>query len=181
MKKLLIALLCLSLFPVAAVADNGWGLFGSYWSPSDGDAAFGPGVRFVYETIPGVQFDLRLSYFDNVMDDDVPDLEVVPLEAGLSLMAPVADRLNLYGGLGVGYYFMDIDTEDDPDVDDEIGFFVNGGLAYDVVKDDAEYGGSRACLFAEAMYRSVKTDGPDGLWDADLDGLVLNAGLTVRW
>lgn len=179
MKKTIGVLVCLFLSAVTASADNGWGLFGSYWSPSDGDSEFGPGIRFSFEMIPGVQLDLRASYFDNVIDlDKGQDLEVIPVEAGLSLTAPVAGKLNAYGGVGVGYYFMDSKA----DVDDEIGFFVNGGLEYDVFKSEAVYGGTRASLFVEAMYRSVSAD--EACYngdDVDLDGVVLNGGLMVHW
>ena len=111
-------------------------------------------------------------------EDEGPDLEVIPLEVGLNLIGSVVDKLNAYGGVGVGYYLMDSDA----DVDDEIGFFVNGGLSYDVFKNEAAYGGTRASLFAEAMYRFVSADDADyGGNDVDLDGLVINAGLMVRW
>jgi hypothetical protein len=178
MKRLLISLAVLCLSATVATADSGWGFFGSYWSPSDGEASFGPGLQLSFETIPGVQFNLRLSYFDDVMDkDDGPELEVIPVEAGLGLVAPIVDRLNAYGGIGAGYYFMDSDA----DVDDEVGFFVHGGLSYDVARDKKVYGGSRASLFVEAMYRSVTADDAAYSGDVDLDGLVLNGGLMVRW
>ena len=178
MKRIIIALICLFLSAFTASADSGWGLFGSYWNSSDGDTEFGPGLRLVYEAVPGMQIDVRASYFDNIMDENEgPDLEVIPLEAGLELNAPLADKLNVYGGIGAGYYFMDCDI----DVDDEIGFFVNGGLEFDVFENAAAYGGTRASLFVEAMYRSVSAD-IDGISkDIDLDGLVLNAGLMMRW
>ena len=178
MKKITIIFIFLFLFAVTASAESGWGFFGSYWSPSDGEAEFGPGIRLAYEMVPGMQLDFRASYFDNLMDEDEgPDLEVIPLETGLCLTGPVAGRLNLHGGVGIGYYLMDSDF----DVDDEVGFFVNGGLEYDVFRNDAAYGGTRASLFAEAMYRSVTADEASINGDVDLDGLVLNAGLMVRW
>lgn len=179
MRKLAAVLMCLSLCAAVAHADNGWGLFGSYWSPSDGDSAFGPGVRLAIEMIPGMQLDLRGSYFGDVMEDGKgPDLKVIPLEAGLNLIAPVVDRVSVFGGLGVGYYLMDSDA----DVDNEVGFFVNGGLEFVMIENEAAYGGTRASLFAEAMYRSVSADGAgNGGADVDLDGLVFNGGLMVRW
>ncbi len=179
MKKLITVLACLSLCTFAVHADNGWGLFGSYWNPSDGDSAFGPGVRLAVEMIPGVQLDMRVSYFNDVMkESEGPSLKVIPLEAGLNLIAPAADRLNVYGGIGIGYYLMDSDA----DVDNEVGFFLNGGVEFVMIENEAFYGGTRASLFAEAMYRSVSADkaGNDGK-DMDLDGLVLSGGLMVRW
>ncbi len=178
MKKIILAIMILVLSSITASAESGWGFFGSYWSPSDGEAEFGPGIRLTYEMVPGMQLDFRASYFDNLMDEDEgPDLEVIPIETGLCLTGPVAGNLNLHGGVGVGYYLMDSDA----DVDDEIGFFVNAGLEYDVFRNNAAYGGTRASVFAEAMYRSVTADDATINGDADLDGLVLNAGLMVRW
>lgn len=178
MKRWVVVLIC-GLWSVSAGwADNGWGLFGSYWMPQDGDSEFGPGMRVAIEIIPGMQLDLRASYFNNVMEKNKgPDLTVVPLEAGLGMIAPVVERLRVYGGLGAGYYLMDSAA----DVNNKLGYFANGGVEFIMMENRAVYGGTRASLFAEGMYRAVtaKDAGPDG--DVELNGPVLNAGLMVRW
>ena len=105
------------------------------------------------------------------------DLEVIPLDDALGLNAPVNDRLNVFGGIGADYYLLDSDV----DVDNEIGFIINDGLEFDMVENNAAYGETRAPLFVEAMYRSVSIDGDNSGADLDLDSLVINGGLMVRW
>lgn len=175
MNKLMIVLAGLALAAGPALADNAWGLYGSYWSPSDGSGSFGPGAKVSIEMIPGVLLDLRVSHYDNVADNG-PELEVLPIEAGLSMTAPLADRLSVYGGAGVGYYLLDSDAQ----VDDEFGFYAAGGVEFAVIDTRADYGATRGTLFAEVFYRNAEA-GFEGGGDMSLDGVGINAGLMIRW
>jgi len=183
MKKLLALMAVTMICAAPAMADNGWGLYGSYWKPSDGDDAFGPGLRIAIEMIPSVALELRAAYFDDVLEDDNPaSLEVIPLDAMLALKGPLGDRLDLYGGVGFTYFLLDSNGDVD---DSKMGFMLGAGLEYVLTENEAFYGGTAASLFLEASYRNVSVDvtapGAAASEKVELDGLGANAGLMIRW
>ena len=177
MKRILCLLACAALCAVPAFADNGWGLYGSYWNPSDGRGTFGPGAKLSIEMIPSLQLEVRSSYNNKIFTDSQGgELNSVPLEAGLALSAPVLDRLTLYGGGGPGYYFFSGHAH----AQDTIGFYGVAGLELAVSENKAFYGGTRTSLFAEAVYRHVNPDVGGGQ-SVDLSGSVFNVGLMLHW
>jgi len=183
MKKLFALIGIAVIFSTSAMADNGLGLYGSYWKPSDGDDAFGPGIGISAEMIPGLNLEIRGAYFDNVLKDDNPtELEVIPLDAMLALKGPLADRLDIYGGIGFTYAFLDSNGSADSG---ELGFLLGGGLNFEVSENEAYYGGTAASLFVEVMYRSLDVDvtapGATESDNIDLSGIGVNAGLMIRW
>jgi hypothetical protein len=191
MNKILCSLPIVLLSANLACASNAWGLYGAYWNASDADDTFGAGLKASIEMIEGVQFQLRGSYFDDLVDGDGArdvDLEVIPVEAGLALTYPVSDSVEWYGGGGLGYYFMDADSGRGPgvDPDDEIGFYFDLGVEWALRKSGASYGETAAKVFAELMYRfvdadNVKPTGGGGADDVELDGIGVNLGLLVSW
>lgn len=169
MKYLASAVSVLLLSASLSYGYNAWGLYASYWDTSDADSAGGAGIKVLAEMVPGVQLELRGTYFEDLERDGL-DVEVLPVEAGLALEVPLADDVGLLAGGGLGYYLMD----GDGDPDNEIGFYLASGLEWTIR--------SNAALFGELMYRVVSADdvGPDGE-DADLDGLGINVGLLIKW
>lgn len=170
----------------AAVADSEWGVFGSVWNAADGDTGVGGGVKIGIEMVERVQLDLRYSAVNNLIDSDVADLDVQPLEFGLLYAIPAGDTFEPYIGVGGGYYLMDGDVRGyDVDVDDEFGFYISTGLDIVLSRSKAQYGQTTTKLFVEAMYRIVdagdmKVSGGN-LDDADLSGLGAQAGLLIGW
>ena len=156
----------------AVRADNEWGVYGTFWSPSDADDSYGGGFKLGIEMVDRVQLDVRYSIFNNVFDDG-PDLEVDPLEFGLSFAIPMSDDVETALGAGLGYYFMDGD--DVLDADDEVGFFMSAGLEWTIHRSGATYGETSAKLFVEGIYRFVETG------DIDLNGPGVNVGLLIGW
>ncbi len=169
-----------------ATADSEWGIFGSYWSAADGDDGVGGGVKVGIEMVERVQLDLRYSAVNNLIDTDLADLDVQPLEFGLLYSIPAGENMEPYIGVGGGYYLMDGDVKGyDADVDDEFGFYLSAGLEVILSRSKAQYGQTTTKLFLEAMYRFVdvndmKVSG-SGLDDADLSGLGAQAGLLIGW
>lgn len=174
MKRVLIVLIGVFLAGAAVADNNGWGFFGSYWDPSDGDSTFGPGTRLTIEMFPQAMLDIRLSYFNDLLDDDAGDLEAIPLDVGLTVDFLSSDNLWLYGGVGVDSYFLD-----GYGADDEIGFHALGGVDITIKDSGNNYGAVQAGLFAEVMYRDVDINTSIG--DLDLSGVDANAGLMIRW
>lgn len=187
MKKLVLIMLgVLVACGTTVEANNGWGLFASYWDPKDGDGAVGPGIKLSIEMVPAIQMGLRVSYFDDIGKDrrgaDV-QLQAIPVEADLVLNIPVMETSKLYAGLGLGYYMFDADvkladgTKPDADAGDKVGYYFIAGAEMGV----QEF----AALFAEVKYTVVKADdikvGVDGLDNGKLDGVGVNLGLMVTW
>lgn len=190
MKRLTIAGWMLLAIPTLAFAGNGWGLFAAYWNADDGDDVFGAGLGCEIEITEGVDLQLRGTYFDDLIDGSAAggaDLQVIPLEAGLSLKTPVGDDLTASAGGGLGYYLMDAESGAGgaANPDDEIGFYLSAGLELVIRSSGATFGDRQTVLFAEAVYRSVSADDvvltSTGAEDADLDGLGFNIGLKIAW
>lgn len=179
MKKVIISMAVLVVMGLTAGAENGWGLHAAYWDTEDLSDQAGVGATLSIEMIPSVLMNIRGSYFDGFGDENTGDvdLQVIPLELGLAVYQPLAEKLNVYAGGGIGYYFMDADGVD---VDDEVGSFVNAGFELKgAEKKEVVYGQTHLGLFAEAIYRFVEADA--GSADFSLDGLGANVGLMIRW
>jgi outer membrane protein W len=184
-------MVCLTLLlHSTAMADSEWGFFGSYWSPSDGDNSVGGGFKLGLEMVDRVQLDIRYSVMNGVIDDDANNiqLDVQPLELGLTWALPVSDRVESYLGGGIGYYFMDddVDSRFESNVDDEWGFYASIGFEFLLSRSGALYGETTTKLFIEAMYRfleveGMKATGSTRLNEADLSGMGIQAGLLIGW
>jgi len=174
----------------AVHAGSDWGIFGSFWSPSDGEDSFGGGIKLGIEMVDRVQLDVKATIFSDVLDGEAgtAELEVVPIEAGLTFSAPVSDAADAYFGAGLGYYMMDGEVDGmDANVDDEVDFYLNAGMEWTIHESDADYGQTSVKLFLEGIYRFVEadnivpTDDPAVLADADLNGLGVQFGMLIGW
>jgi hypothetical protein len=155
-----------------------FGVFASYLDSDDLDEGLGGGVKLEMNPIDWLSLDARFSYikFDDVGFSDL-DVEMVPVEVAGLLNIPLAnERIVPYGGVGVGYYFMDSNRGE---IDDNVGFFPVVGL---------EMGGSpNFALFIEARWLVLETDvdaaeeALDDFDNTDIDGLGINLGLIWRF
>ncbi|RKX33267.1 MAG: hypothetical protein DRP22_00655 [Verrucomicrobia bacterium] len=186
--RILVASVIAALSLQTAWAGNGIGVFGSYWNTDDFDDGYGGGAKLKVELAPGLCFEVRGAYYPDLTDDEDDadiDLEVIPVEGDLIVELAIQDTACIYGGGGVGYYFMDIDVEADGeeldvDVDDEIGYFAIAGLEVSV--SDA------VALFAEGKYTwldidEVEVEGEtiSVKEDNELNGFGANAGLLIKF
>ncbi|HEY8240598.1 MAG TPA: OmpW family outer membrane protein [Kiritimatiellia bacterium] len=193
--KLLMTVTVFVSMITATAQAGGFGVYGSYWSPADVDPGYGGGVKLTTDLTPELGFELRGSYFPDLSEDlSTPvgtvdtDLEVMAAEAGLRVAIPLQDAsVRPYVGAGGGYYFMEVENEgingvgeDTVDVDDELGWYLLGGL--EVGLSDT------LALFAEAQYRNFEAtaqgddlDEIDGEVEIDMDGIGANAGFAVTW
>ena len=155
------------------------------WSPSDGEDAFGGGLKIGFEMVDRVQFELRASIFNDLVDGvagTAADLEDVAVEGGLAYNIPARENLEFYFGGGLGYHFLD-GSGSAASVDNELGFYGVGGVEWYIHRSGAAQGETTAKLFAELLYRFLSTDGitPTGPADIDLDGPGVQIGLLVGW
>ena len=200
MKKWLLVLVMFGSGSSGLFADSRWGPMVSYWDTSDGTDGYGPGALFSFEATPRVFVDFRVSWFEDLAEGDADgnvsdiDLEVVPLELGLSFLAPLGERAEVYLGGGVGYYLTDANvdtrtlTERKADPDDEFGLYGVVGFRWIVADSVNAPLTDRISVFGEAMYRIVSMDeiksgrGTSAvLEDGDLDGVGANVGITLHW
>jgi hypothetical protein len=178
MKKIACLVGLAALAAATVRADSDWGVGLSYWNPADGKGSAGPLAKISIEMIPSLQLEIRAAYHDNLLGDGSPDkLNVVPLEAGLTLKAPVGGRVNFYGGAGPGFYFFDGAGHST----DKIGFYGVAGVELTIAENKAFYGATHTCLFAEVMYRDVKGDVLDDGRSLNLAGPVGTVGLSLHW
>lgn len=201
MRKTVLGALTLLLlsFPVSAVADTNFELFGSSWNTTDVDNTFGGGLAL---GIPlgnnGLGVKLRGTYYQELNDEPVEalfdddegffqeeSLEVLPFDAGLSYQFGREDAwARPWIAAGPTYFMLD-STRSGINVDDETGFHASVGSSFG--------NPSGFNFFAEALYRSteatVRRDREPGVDDIniqdevalDLDGISLNAGLVWRF
>jgi len=191
-KKLTLTLLIAAVTTCTSMADNGWGIFGSYFSPDDGGDAAGIGGQLSIEMTETVLFDLRGTWYDDVGSGNI-ELELIPLEGGLTILFPASDSTDTYAGLGIGYYTVEgeVATPGSPKIsfspDDEIGFYGVVGVEATINSDMASYNATRSTFFAEVLYRVVEIDEVRigsvdvATKDFSLDGVSVNAGLMIRW
>jgi hypothetical protein len=148
---------------MAAVAQAvDFGVFGSYWSPKDGDDAFGGGGSIHFATVP---LELRASVFPDTSIRGGGDTLLVPIDFGLAVNLTRSEKMGLYVGAGGSYYFIDADRGDP---DNQFGWYALGRLEVPIQ-------GSMA-VFGDVMYRGVEFEDID----ADLSGVAFSVGVIFR-
>jgi hypothetical protein len=178
MRKMLAVLCGLGLVCSGAQA-GGLGVFGSYWNPDEGDSVWGAGAR-LRGGIGPFCLGVRGTYFEDI--SNVPggpevDLQAIPVDATIGLQWTPIDELQLYGGGGATYYFLDVDNGK---VDDEVGWLLEAGAELTIT--------SHLGVFGEAVWRNVEgtveNDHLDDInrhrADINLDGFTVNMGLVFR-
>jgi hypothetical protein len=192
MKRWALAMVILAAMVAGARADNGWGIYGSYWQPGDWDGAAGAGGKISFEVVKNALFDIRATWFDDfTLDEDGTRLQVeaVPFEAGLTITTGL-EPVNVYFCGGLSWYTMDggvyqSGVKTDVDFDDEFGFYGGIGFEVPVSEDVAHLGATRITLFAEALYRYASVDevstGLNTFAGGDLGGFAANVGAMIRW
>jgi len=178
-----------------AWADNGWGLFGSYWDAGDWGDGAGVGTKFAFELFPGAMLDFRTAWLDELageIDGVETRADLLPLELGVTGVKAVGP-VELQAGVGMGYYLMDGSFyTDDGDkenlnLDDEVGYYATVGLEWELSRDDAWVGANRLTFLLEGVYRNIlnseTTIEADRQYrfDEDMAGFGFNAGIMVRW
>jgi len=181
MKKLVavLSILGFGIFGASGAVADGVNVFGSYWDPSDGDETLGAGISLRGGTEP-LYLQLRGTFYDDITEDTAlfeNDLQVIPADVGIGVQIEANDRVELYGGGGVSYYFLD---SENGSIDDEVGWYLEAGTELGVSEDIG--------VFVEGVWRTVEGTVDDDADDVDfddvtidLDGVSVNLGVVFRW
>ncbi len=147
-----------AMFPAAALAQstNGYelSLYANYWDIKDGDDnVWGPGIAFaipVYDK--ALKLDLRVAWFPEAGDGKIGDLELVPIDLGLSYHFMVSKEFDIYPMAGGNWTFANSDPVRGGlfDVDDNIGGYAGLGGAY--------YFTPNWAIFSNVYYRFLELD-----------------------
>jgi hypothetical protein len=142
-------------------------LMGSYYEPNDGEG--GGGATLILstgntETHWDAEF--RLGYLSNIEGEAGHELDMVPIELGLTLNAlPNIERMlvNPYVTGGVGYYYVNSDASSDGN---QWGGYLGGGLEL------GQWSGWQ--LIIDGIYRFIDSD------IGSLDGWQASVGIGYR-
>jgi len=157
------------LKPFAAAAGD-FSVYGSYTKFEDAESCYGFGMKAGLPIgTPIIELEPRGGYYRNIAAQDVPRVELIPLELGLSVNAFPDGSVNPFLSAGGGYYFLEAERGD---IDDNWGFYVGGGAEVKVVE---------AVVFtAELLYRNI---GEVHYSEKHIepDSVAVNLGLGLRW
>ena len=149
------------------------GVFGSYLDADDFKEGYGAGGKLKLNIAEFFAVDVRGSFL--TFDDT--EVDIIPVEAAALLQIPLGDALNLYGGVGVGYYMFDADKID---LDDNVGYFPLAG---------AEIAIGDIVLFGEVRWLALSSDTDSAVDEiegivedgdeAEADGMGVNIGISL--
>lgn len=159
----------------AAARADGLGLFAAYLDTSGNDAVSGIGLRgrggseLLY-------FELRGTYFEDIPEVDLivdQELSLLPIDFGFGWQTTYEAPLQLYGGGGVTYYFLDVS---DGSVDNALGYYFEVGGEMEIFENFGN--------FFEALWRQVETRSEEGSRlnkdDLNVNGGAVHIGIMLR-
>lgn len=172
MDKRLLASACCSLFllgtPRAYAGD--FTVYGSHTEFEDGGSSYGFGMKAGLPLgTPMLELEPRGGYYRDIAADDLPRVQLIPLELGLSLNALPGARINPHVSAGGGYHFL---RADEGDIDDSWGFYVGGGAEIRLADSVA--------LTTELLYRYIG----EAHWSErhiEPDSVAVNIGMALLW
>ena len=142
----------------------------AYTTFQEGGESWGFGMKAGLPLIEVLELELRGAYYPTIVDKSVPDLEFIPLEAGLSLNVLPEGPITPYASIGGGYAYLDAGHID---VDDSWTFYAGGGIEVRIVDPLA--------FTVEALYRRVGEINYSRSKDMKPDSAAVNIGLALRW
>ena len=162
---------------MAAGAQAEFGVFGSYWNPSDLHGAYGNGVE-LRMTKSKCYLTARVTRYDQFDDEGGidRDLRVTPAEVGLGLQWAPCDSATLYTGAGASLFMMETEG---PNPDTELGWFAEAGLNCRIWGNMYFFASTVWRDATATMDNNVALDVDRGK-GIELDGLAFNAGLSFR-
>lgn len=184
MKKRLGILAILVVLAAPAWA-GGLGVGASFWSTDEADDGNGVGGRLAIDLGESIDFDVHVSFLGELLVDGftgVPatELDVVPVDIGLSWGFGGRSRITPRVGAGVSYVMFDTKGSGvNSEVDDEFGYY--GLLGVDFAF------GTRGAIYLEGIFRTTKAELRDfGLVEFDrqsftASGPAANIGVMFTW
>lgn len=143
----------------------------SYWDMDDAEEVVGGhvGVSLPF-LLPGFKLDAKIFFFEDT-EIDSENIELLPVDVGAQFHLFEDQDFHPYILAGVSFIYADAD---DIDLDSTLGAYAGGGLEYKL---------GLLRIYAEVMYRIAEVDKDTNVLEDDLDlnGLLGNAGLKVRF
>ena len=186
MKKWILGLFALIVL-TGPLHAGGIGPMVAHWDTNDAVDDQGAGVRLTLDLGPDWNLELRASWLDSffqIGDGILFRIEAFPIDMGLSYGFQTAGRFEPYVGAGLTYLDINPNVVDtvirraiEVRTPEEVGIHFLAGFDYPIQND-------KLSLFAEAMYRNIKTkaDSPDiEDFNTDMSGLGLNFGLVLNF
>lgn len=170
--------------PAAAqVNDMELSFYASYWDVGDSDSSpWGPGVGVAFPVLDeNLKFDLRLTWIPDAGSDGYGDVELLPLDFGLSWHYPTSELWDLFVMGGGTYAFVSSDPKFQGlgDVNSDLGGYLGVGASYKVAENVA--------LFGDLYYRflNLGIDVDERIYSGsdsyDADGISLDLGIKYTW
>jgi hypothetical protein len=201
MRKFLVILGAVLMLVSPVSADSSWGPVVSYWNTSDASDGYGLGAAFSMQASDTIFVDFRVSWFDDLAEGNSDagvsdiDLEIIPIELGISAIRQVSEHTEVYFGGGLGYYVMDgdVDTtlseELSANPDNEFGLYGMAGFRITVADNMGDnIVATRISILGGVTYRIVSADevtmdGKSGidLSGGDLNGFGFDLGVMLHW
>lgn len=167
MKQVMMMCVLVAVLSCPAWAGLESSIYASYLDSKDVGTGWGLGLKTELNLWKWLGIDTRISY----VDFDAGGVYMVPLEAALVLNIPIADqRINPYGGIGVGYYIMNASNVG---LDDEVGYFPLLGIKLGA--KSVSFMGEVRWLGLESSYKN----GSDNT--VNVDSIGANLGVVFRW
>ena len=157
MKTIILTIITFCLIGSTALAQNNANdfdvsLYANYWGVKDAtNEAFGPGISIgiplahdlafnTSEMRDVLKLDVAVAWFSDVNASPYLELELVPLDVGLSYHYIQCDMLDLSVMGGISYVFANSDSdfpddEVDVDIDGTIGGYVGVGAGVDLMEN----------------------------------------------
>ncbi len=189
MKRRMAAIACgLWMLLAASVQGSGIGGFAGYWEPADTGSGNGFGGRLATTGDPSGRLELRISRFSDlttVLPEGSIEVQATPVEFGMILNLNDDKNMQLYGGVGAGYYMYEAVLTDshgrrDVDMEDRWGYY--GLMGVEIPLSD------RLSAFGEGVYRRTRSRvrgerlAPAGTTRSmKFDGIGAHAGLMLQF
>lgn len=183
MKRLSIIIVAATCLAGSALA-AGIGGFGSYWDSEDAGKSYGYGVRLASTSDPAGLLEIRASRFNKFEDAEIDaerNLDIIPIDLGITLNISREGDLELYTGGGATYFMMETEADTkEVDMDDEWGWYGSIGINLKLSES--------LTLFGEGMYRQAEGTIPGDEIESinsdvtvKLDGFGGSAGLMLMF
>lgn len=146
----------------------------AYQYADEADHGVGPGFSYTIPLEYNFRVDARLSWY-HFPDRD---LDMIPLVLVGALEHELDSATTLYGGAGIGYYFLNANRGD---ADNDVGFQILGGAEWDLDRIPWKAFAELRWLFLEADVDRVFQQNEGTGSGVDLGGIGMNLGVTYTF
>ena len=160
-----------SVLPAVSAEAGDFGVFGAYAGFDKQGDGYGFNLKGGFPLLEALELEVRGGYYDDIAKSNLPKVEMIPVELGLSLNLRSGLPIIPYVSGGAGYYFFDAARGS---VEDSVGGYFGGGIEIPFTNHFA--------ATVEFLYRYVHEAeyslSPRNKFE---DGAAANVGLSLIW